>query len=163
MAKGTDGQVLTLASGIPSWAAPSGGSSSGGHYVGEVYGGGIVFYVTTGGYHGLIASSTDIVANPMVIFDRATSPSYKYATNSENLYTDWVTPTFSQLNILYNARATTGLNLGSYFYISTTFTDNDAFGFKGLNFSTNAAGYANGNWTSGSSGGEIRGRAIRTF
>jgi hypothetical protein len=163
LAKGTDGQVLTLASGIPSWAAPSGGSSSGGHYVGEVYGGGIVFYVTTGGYHGLIASSTDIVANPMVIFDRATSPSYKYATNSENLYTDWVTPTFSQLNILYNARATTGLNLGSYFYISTTFTDNDAFGFKGLNFSNNAAGYANGNWSSGSSGGEIRGRAIRTF
>ena len=163
LAKGTDGQVLTLASGIPSWAAPSGGSSSGGHYVGEVYGGGIVFYVTTGGYHGLIASSTDIVANPMVIFDRATSPSYKYATNSENLYTDWVTPTFSQLNILYSARATAGLNLGSYFYISTTFTDNDAFGFKGLNFSNNAAGYANGNWSSGSSGGEIRGRAIRTF
>ena len=163
LAKGTDGQVLTLASGIPSWAAPSGGSSSGGHYVGEVYGGGIVFYVTTGGYHGLIASSTDIVSNPMVIFDRATSPDYKYATNSENLYTDWRTPTFSQLNILYNARATAGLNLGSYFYISTTFTDNDSFGFKGLNFSNNAAGYANGNWSSGSSGGEIRGRAIRTF
>jgi hypothetical protein len=161
LAKGTDGQVLTLASGVPSWVTPSGGS--GGHYVGEVYGGGIVFYVTTGGYHGLIASSTDIVSNPMTIFDRATSPSYKYATNSENLYTDWVTPTFSQLNLLYSARATTGLNLGSYFYISTTFTDNDSFGFKGLNFSNNAAGYANGNWSSGSSGGEIRGRAIRTF
>jgi hypothetical protein len=163
LAKGTDGQVLTLASGIPSWAAPSGGSGSGGHYVGEVYGGGIVFYVTTGGYHGLIASSTDIVANPMVIFDRATNPGYKSATNSENLYTDWVTPTFSQLNILYSARATAGLNLGSHFYISTTCVDNDAFGYKGLNFSNNAAGYANGNWSSGSSGGEIRGRAIRTF
>jgi hypothetical protein len=111
----------------------------------------------------LIASSTDIVSNPMVIFDRATSPSYKFATNSENLYTDWVTPTFSQLNILYSARATTGLNLSSQFYISSTFTDNDAFGFRGLNFSNNSAGYANGNWTSGSSGGEIRGRAIRSF
>jgi hypothetical protein len=157
--KGTDGQVLTLASGIPSWVTPSGGS--GGHYVGEVYGGGIVFYVTTGGYHGLIASSTDIVANPMTIFDRATSPSYKYATNSENLYTDWVTPTFSQLNILYSARATTGLNLGSFFYISSSNGENDAFSFKGLNFSNNVAGTVNGNWTT--NGPEIRGRAIRTF
>jgi hypothetical protein len=162
---GTSGQVLsTTGSGTLTWTTPSsGGDGSGGHYVGEVFGGGIVFYITTGGYHGLIASSTDIVSNPMVIFDRATSPSYKFATNSENLYTDWVTPTFSQLNILYSARATTGLNLSSQFYISTTFTDNDAFGFRGLNFSNNSAGYANGNWTSGSSGGEIRGRAIRSF
>ena len=159
--KGTDGHVLTLASGIPSWSAPTGGSGSGGHYVGEVYGGGIVFYVTTGGYHGLIASSTDIVANPMTIFDRATSPSYKYATNSENLYTDWVTPTFSQLNILYSARATTGLNLGSFFYISSSNGENDAFSFKGLNFSNNVSGTVNGNWTT--NGPEIRGRAIRTF
>jgi hypothetical protein len=160
----TAGQVLTVnATGTASWAAPAASEGSGGHYVGEVYGGGIVFYVTPGGYHGLIASSTDIVANPMVIFDRATSPSYKSATNSENLYMDWVTPTFSQLNLLYSARATAGLNLGSYFYISTTFTDNDSFGFKGLNFSNNGVGYANGNWTSGSSGGEIRGRAIRIF
>ena len=162
---GTTGQVLsTTGSGTLTWTTPSsGGAGSGGHYVGEVYGGGIVFYITTGGYHGLIASSTDIVSNPMVIFDRATSPSYKFATNSENLYTDWVTPTFSQLNILYSARATTGLNLSSQFYISSTFTDNDAFGFRGLNFSNNSAGYANGNWSSGSSGGEIRGRAIRSF
>jgi hypothetical protein len=162
---GTSGQVLsTTGSGTLTWTtASAGGDGSGGHYVGEVFGGGIVFYITTGGYHGLIASSTDIVSNPMVIFDRATSPSYKFATNSENLYTDWVTPTFSQLNILYSARATTGLNLSSQFYISSTFTDNDAFGFRGLNFSNNSAGYANGNWSSGSSGGEIRGRAIRTF
>jgi hypothetical protein len=160
----TAGQVLTVnATGTASWASPAASEGSGGHYVGEVYGGGIVFYVTTGGYHGLIASSTDIVANPMVIFDRATNPGYKSATNSENLYTDWVTPTFSQLNLLYGARATAGLNLGSFFYISTSNVDNDAFGYKGLNFSNNAAGYANGNWSQGSSGGEIRGRAIRTF
>ena len=163
IAPGASGNVLTSNGTTWTSSAPSGNSGSGGHYVGEVYGGGIVFYVTAGGYHGLIASSTDIVANPMVIFDRATSPSYKSATNSENLYMDWVTPTFSQLNLLYSARATAGLNLGSYFYISTTFTDNDSFGFKGLNFSNNGVGYANGNWTSGSSGGEIRGRAIRIF
>jgi hypothetical protein len=142
-------------------AVAAAGSGSGTHTVGEVYGGGIVFYITPGGYHGLIASSTDIVAIPMVIFDRATSPSYKSATNSENLYTDWVTPTFSQLNLLYSARATTGLNLGPYFYMSSTFGDNDAFSFKGLNFNTNAAATVNGNWTSWTA--EIRGRAIRSF
>jgi hypothetical protein len=160
--RSTAGDVLTInSSGTASWAAPAASSGSGGHYVGEVYGGGIVFYVTAGGYHGLIASSTDIVANPMVIFDRATSPSYKYSTNSENLYMDWVTPTFSQLNLLYNARATAGLNLGNFFYISTSNGDNDAFSFKGLNFSNNVAGVVNGNWTS--NGPEIRGRAIRIF
>jgi hypothetical protein len=122
----TAGQVLTVnATGTASWAAPSGGSSSGGH------------------------------------FDRATSPSYKSTTNSENLYMDWVTPTFSQLNLLYSARATTGLNLGNFFYISTTNGDNDAFSYKGLNFSNNVAGVVNGNWTT--NGPEIRGRAIRIF
>jgi hypothetical protein len=158
----TAGQVLTVnATGTASWASPAASEGSGGHYVGEVYGGGIVFYITPGGYHGLIASSTDIVSNPYAIFDRATSPSYKSTTNSENLYTDWVTPTLSQLNLLYSARATAGLNLGNYFYISTSNGDNDAFSYKGLNFSNNVAGVVNGNWTS--NGPEIRGRAIRTF
>jgi hypothetical protein len=158
----TAGQVLTVnATGTASWASPAASEGSGGHYVGEVYGGGIVFYITPGGYHGLIASSTDIVSNPYAIFDRATSPSYKSTTNSENLYMDWVTPTFSQLNLLYSARATTGLNLGNFFYISTTNGDNDAFSYKGLNFSNNVAGVVNGNWTS--NGPEIRGRAIRIF
>jgi hypothetical protein len=153
--------VLTSNGTTWSSTAPAASSGSGGHYVGEVYGGGIVFYITTGGYHGLIASSTDIVAIPMIIFDRATSPSYKSATNSENLYTDWVTPTFSQLNLLYSARATTGLNLGPYLYVSSTFGDNDAFSFKGLNFNTNVAYTVNGNWSNWTA--EIRGRAIRTF
>jgi hypothetical protein len=52
---GTDGQVLTLASGIPSWAAATGAT----HTIGESYGGGIVFYVYDGGLHGLIAATAD--------------------------------------------------------------------------------------------------------
>jgi len=54
---GTNGQVLTLASGIPSWAAAGGGSTT--HFIGESYGGGIVFYVYDGGLHGLIGAITD--------------------------------------------------------------------------------------------------------
>jgi hypothetical protein len=47
------GKVLTSdANGLASW-------SYNGHYVGESYGGGIVFYVYDNGKHGLIAATTD--------------------------------------------------------------------------------------------------------
>ena len=50
------GKVLTSdANGLASWAAAAGGGSS--HYIGESYGGGIVFYVYDNGQHGLIAST----------------------------------------------------------------------------------------------------------
>ncbi len=52
---GTNGQVLsTTVSGTLTWTTvASGGSST--HAIGDVYGGGIVFYVWDGGVHGLIA------------------------------------------------------------------------------------------------------------
>jgi len=52
-----DGKVLTSdADGNASWRIPA--SSS--HYIGESYGGGIVFYVYDYGLHGLIVSSVDV-------------------------------------------------------------------------------------------------------
>jgi hypothetical protein len=56
----TAGQVLTInSSGTATWTTPA--SSGGGtHTVGEVYGGGIVFYVWDGGAHGLIAASANL-------------------------------------------------------------------------------------------------------
>jgi hypothetical protein len=52
--------VLTInSSGTATWTTPA--SSGGGtHTVGEVYGGGIVFYVWDGGAHGLIAASANL-------------------------------------------------------------------------------------------------------
>jgi hypothetical protein len=52
----TAGQLLSInATGTAAWTTPA--SSGGGtHTIGEVYGGGIVFYVWDGGAHGLIAS-----------------------------------------------------------------------------------------------------------
>jgi hypothetical protein len=52
----TAGQLLSInATGTAAWTSPA--SSGGGtHTIGEVYGGGIVFYVWDGGAHGLIAS-----------------------------------------------------------------------------------------------------------
>jgi hypothetical protein len=161
----TAGQVLTTdASGVASWATPSsGGAGSGGHYVGEVYGGGIVFYVTPGGFHGLIASSADIGGETIGLFDKATSPDYHTSTiNDENLYVDWVAPTFSQLSLLRSARNTAGLNLStSSTYVSITNNTNDPFAFKSLKIDTNESYYVNGNWTEWHGGIVVR--TIRSF
>jgi hypothetical protein len=53
---GTSSQYL-MADGSVSSTGPSGSGSS--HYIGESYGGGIVFYVYDGGQHGLIAATAD--------------------------------------------------------------------------------------------------------
>lgn len=51
------GKVLTSdATGLATWESPA---SSDAHYIGEVYGGGIVFYVYDNGQHGLIAATSD--------------------------------------------------------------------------------------------------------
>ena len=51
------GKVLTSdATGLASWATPS---ATGSHFIGESYGGGIVFYVYDNGQHGLIAAAAD--------------------------------------------------------------------------------------------------------
>jgi hypothetical protein len=51
------GKVLTSdATGLATWETPA---SAGSHQIGEVYGGGIVFYVYDNGQHGLIASTSD--------------------------------------------------------------------------------------------------------
>ncbi len=56
----TAGQLLSInATGTAAWTSPA--SSGGGtHTIGEVYGGGIVFYVWDGGAHGLIASTDNL-------------------------------------------------------------------------------------------------------
>jgi hypothetical protein len=57
---GTTGQVLSAtANGTITWTTVSAGSSNT-HTIGEVYGGGIVFYVWDGGAHGLIAPFNSI-------------------------------------------------------------------------------------------------------
>ena len=58
---GLPGQVLTTSAiGTLTWTNVS---TSGIHYVGESYGGGIVFYVSDNGKHGLIAATSDQIIN----------------------------------------------------------------------------------------------------
>jgi hypothetical protein len=64
---GSANQVLsTTGSGTLTWTTPSSGSSNT-HYVGESYGGGVVFYTYDNGAHGLIVSLTDQCCNSSTI------------------------------------------------------------------------------------------------
>jgi hypothetical protein len=94
-AAGTNGQILTsTGSGTLTW-------TGGTHTIGESYGGGKVFYVTTDGLHGLIAETQDQSGsctwyNAQDII--STSSNHSIAGQ---LYTDWRLPTKYELNLLY--------------------------------------------------------------
>ena len=102
--------------------------------------GGIVFYSTPGGFHGLIAANTNIGNTaPFDFINRSTDPVWHNANNTANggnLYLDWRAPTYSQLLLLYAARNTPGFNLGSGILISSSNDDNDPFAFTCIDFST---------------------------
>jgi hypothetical protein len=106
----------------------SAGTSAGTHYVGELFGGGIVFYVDHTGQHGLITnfrnvslawsnvttelgttdnSSWDGLYNSNAITGQAghVSSAAKYCLDFTNEgFDDWYLPAIDQLNLLYNAR-----------------------------------------------------------
>jgi hypothetical protein len=128
---GTSGQVLTsLGSGTLTWTTASSGGGT--HTVGESFGGGIVFYVTSNGQHGLISetqlispnanssSNSDIyyysLAQDMI------SDSTNHSTNGK-LYTDWRLPTKSEFAKLYAKRSFFNTNyqgrLNYYVWTST--------------------------------------------
>jgi len=108
------------------------GGSAGGHYLGELYGGGIVYYVYDNGQHGLIASLDDLDGGSGVAWSAtnnveigATAQSFYdgasntaaivaqdatsgYAATLCNSYsgggqTDWYLPASWELNLLYNS------------------------------------------------------------
>jgi hypothetical protein len=154
---GTSGQVLsTTGSGTLTWTTASAGGGSTAHTVGEVYGGGIVFYITTGGLHGLIAETYNYGnATPEQGSDIATNPSY-HSTNGA-LYTDWRLPTYYELSLLYTARNTTGLNMNNGVYVSSTYIWSVSYPYKCLNFSNGTVQQSGGNWDPQNV------RAIRSF
>ena len=87
---GTTGQVLsTTGSGTLTWTSVSSGGT---HTIGETYGGGKVFYITTDGLHGLIAETQD-QSNSSTWYDAQDkiSTSSLHSTAGK-LFTDWRLP-----------------------------------------------------------------------
>ncbi|MFZ4520787.1 MAG: hypothetical protein ACOYNC_03725 [Bacteroidales bacterium] len=108
----------------------SGGGAGSGHYIGELFGGGIVFWVDHTGQHGLIVSMIDLSssvrwsgvltttgavstwngdANSALIFNvsYAEQLCYNYV-NSANyntgIFTDWYLPAIDQLALIFHSR-----------------------------------------------------------
>ena len=119
----------TGTSGDPYEISASGSGSA--HYIGELYGGGIVFYIYDNGQHGLIASLdnldasgvawsatlsseigssaqsyTDGASNTAAIVAQDNTPGYAATlcdSYSNDGFTDWYLPAAWELSLLYNA------------------------------------------------------------
>jgi hypothetical protein len=90
------------------------------HTIGESYGGGIVFYVTPNGQHGLIAETIDQSQDiNWYLAQNLISTSAYHSTIGKN-YTDWRLPTKNELNLLYNQKAIVGGFSSTISYWSST-------------------------------------------
>lgn len=89
------------------------------HTIGETFGGGIVFYVTPNGMHGLVAATQDQSADSTwVDAPNVVSIPANYNAAGQN-FTDWRLPTKNELNLLYGQRAVVG-GFSTDFYWSAT-------------------------------------------
>jgi carbonic anhydrase/acetyltransferase-like protein (isoleucine patch superfamily) len=149
---GTANQVLsTTGSGTLAWTTLATSST---HYIGEAYGGGIVFYVTTDGLHGLIAETQD-QGNSTTWYDaqdRISTSSFHSAAGK--LFTDWRLPTRNELNLLYSKKAIVG-GFTDYVYWSSTEVSGTIAWLVNFNDGTEV------NWFGKGAGYNVR--AIRAF
>ena len=92
------------------------------HYIGEKYGGGIVFYITPDALHGLVAETQDQnYTNSYVYWYNAQdviSIAENHSTAGKN-FTDWRLPTKNELNLLYVQRNVVG-GFDEFLYWSST-------------------------------------------
>jgi hypothetical protein len=119
------------------------------HSVGETFDGGIVFYVTLGGYHGLIVDEYIYDGNPEYMYSDVKNPLKHSLNNSARLFTDWRIPTYQELVLLYNARSnstiaslTNNKVLMSSDYMKWT----QASPYRCLKFSDGTVEWINGDW-----------------
>jgi Protein of unknown function (DUF1566) len=131
--------------------------SSGKHYIGESYGGGIVFYIDTTGQHGLIKATTDQStgirwfagsnkntmafangvgagrANTVMIIDNQNlGDGATYAARICNEYTggnfgDWYLPSIYELNLMYQNITTAGGFTSTYYWSSSESGSSSAY------------------------------------
>lgn len=131
-----------------------------GHFIGELWGGGIVFYVNTSGDHGLICASQDQSAGTNFgLADDAISNSLNHNPAGQ-VFTDWKIPSRYQLSLMYSNLNLASPPLGGFSpsnYWSSSCLDN-SLPIPGyvVNFSTGAI-----STISRSTAQKVR--AIRTF
>ena len=123
VAPGATGNVLTSNGTTWTSAAASGGT----HTIGESYGGGIVFYVTTDGLHGLIAETQDQSSSCSWYNAQDIISTTANHSTAGKLYTDWRLPTKYELNLLYiqKVAGTVGGFANHYYWSSTGYDHND--------------------------------------
>lgn len=136
-----------------------GGGGGGGHFVGELWGGGIVFYVNTAGDHGLVAALQDQSAG---INYGLADDAYSNPNNHDNAgkeFADWRMPSRYELNLMYQNLHLAGLgNFAASTYWSSSCNDN-SLPIPGwtLNFSNASQATISRSNTS------VRVRAVRDF
>lgn len=93
------------------------------HFIGEKFGGGIVFYITPDGLHGLVAETKDQGNYDWWAAQDSISIVETHSAAGKN-FTDWRVPTIYELNLLYNQRTVVG-GFKDYYYWSSTEFNND--------------------------------------
>ena len=123
------------------------------HIIGESYGGGIIFYVTPNGQHGLIAETQDqsTSSNWYNAQDKI-STSSNHSTAGKN-YADWRSPTSNELNLLYTQRNIVGGFVSIIYWSSSESDYNESF----------AKDFSNGTVSPSDKHNTFRVRAIRAF
>ena len=135
---------------ITTTAITAGGTT---HTISETFGGGIVFYVTTDGLHGLIAETQDQSAscNWYNAQDEISKPANHSIEGKK--FSDWRLPTKFELNLMYNARSTILGFTSDYYWSSTEY----GYSFAWLQ------SFANGSQDGPNKGTYKYVRAIRAF
>ena len=132
------------------------------HYIGERYGGGIVFYVYDNGQHGLIAATADqstgirwhggtytntraradgigagLKNTAIIIANQGSVDGAAFAATVCNEYSvtvagvtygDWYLPSKHELNLLYLKKTVVGGFANNFYWSSTEFDNNNAWG-----------------------------------
>ena len=179
--KGQEGDMMVIKDGVPQWEAATASNPNPPHYVGEVFGGGIVFWVDGSGEHGLIAAPNDqssgapwgigdthilVGANGDGIGAGAANTAAivnafgagTYAAKIADDYngggrTDWYLPSLTELALLYAVRETVGGFTAGFYWTSTESTTTSSWCI----FMGNGAQLDDNKW------GDANVRAIRAF
>jgi hypothetical protein len=128
-------------------------SGTAAHTIGENYGGGIIFYVTPNGQHGLIAETKDLPATVSWYgaHNSISDPS-NHSLNGKS-FTDWRLPTFYELNLLYSQKNVVGGFANDRYWCSLVYDETRAYA---INFSDGTNGL-------GMNGFDYYVRAVRSF